>query len=88
METNTETNIETKWTSFAETLLVGRTITTVRYLTADEARGLGWYERPLVLELDDGTLLFPSRDAEGNDGGSLFGQSLNGAPLTFPSLSR
>jgi hypothetical protein len=35
---------------------------------------MGWARRPLVIELDDGTLMFASRDDEGNDGGALFGQ--------------
>lgn len=63
------------WTSEARGLLQGRTITDVRYMTEEEARQWAWYERPLVLILDNGTELFPSRDDEGNGGGALFGQS-------------
>ena len=61
------------WTSEARNILYGRTITDLRYMTEEEARQWAWYERPLVLVLDDGTELFPSRDDEGNGGGALFG---------------
>jgi hypothetical protein len=54
---------------------IGRRIERVRDMTEDEAAELDWgrRDRPsAVLVLDDGTLLFPSRDDEGNGGGSLF----------------
>jgi hypothetical protein len=35
-------------------------------------KGLYWFERGIVLELDDGTSIFPSRDDEGNGPGALF----------------
>jgi hypothetical protein len=63
-----------QWTREARQLLQGRTIADVRYMTEDEAGRYAWYERPLVLILDDGTELFPSRDDEGNGGGALFGR--------------
>ena len=33
---------------------------------------MGWYKRPIVFQLDNGTLCFLSADDEGNDGGALF----------------
>jgi len=37
-----------------------------------------------VIELDDGSQIFPSQDDEGNDGGALFGQGSDGDEWTFP----
>lgn len=67
----TET-IESRWTGIAHDQLVGRRIIAVRYLSQEEATEMGWYQRPIVLILDDGNLIFPSQDDEGNDGGALF----------------
>jgi len=33
---------------------------------------LDWYSRPLLIHLDDGNIIFPSMDDEGNNGGALF----------------
>jgi len=52
--------------------LVGRTIVSVRLLDAAEREGLAWYLSPIVIELDDGSYLMPSKDSEGNAPGSLF----------------
>ena len=60
------------WGARASDLLEGRTIVRVRYTTDQEMRGLYWFERGIVLELDDGTSIFPSRDDEGNGPGALF----------------
>ena len=51
--------------------LAGRKIKSVRILSKEEAHGLGWEKRPLVLQLDNGALLYSMQDDEGNDGGSL-----------------
>ena len=79
----TEVSIDKKWTDYAEKHLVGRTITQVRYMSEEETTNMGWYKRPLVISLDDGTMLFPSMDDEGNDGGALFGQKKDREDLTF-----
>lgn len=54
--------------------LVGKTIQKVRYLTAQEAEGLGWYSRPLVLFFDDHSFILAQSDDEGNDGGAMYYQ--------------
>lgn len=64
--------IERSWTKAAITHLVGKKIVAARYLTRKEADELGWFRRTIVLELDDGNLIYPSMDDEGNDGGALF----------------
>ena len=55
--------------------LVGRTIAEVRPMKAKEFEALGWSKGrypPDLYVLDDGTLLIPSRDSEGNGPGCIF----------------
>ncbi len=71
----------TKFLSHQETLkrewaekfkpLIGRKIVLVRYLTEGECRDLCISKASIVLQLDDGALLYPMADDEGNDGGAL-----------------
>jgi len=75
------------WNEKATSSLVGRTVTGARYLKKEEMVALGWTKSVLVLTLDDGTLLFPSMDDEGNDGGALFGQGPKNEELVFPVIA-
>ena len=75
------------WEEYGNKHLKGRTIVDVRYLTTIEMKGMGWHRKSIVLELSDGSLLFPSKDDEGNDAGALFGQSPDNKSLTFPVIS-
>lgn len=52
--------------------IIGRTITDIRQMTQEEADEFGFFARPVLIFLDDGSYLVPSRDDEGNDGGALF----------------
>jgi hypothetical protein len=52
--------------------LVGRKIKSVRWLTDKEVDSFGFNRSAIILFLDDGTSLVPSRDDEGNDAGALF----------------
>lgn len=61
-----------KWTKDAEKLLKGRKIVAVRYMSERERESLGWSQGCVVLQLDDGNLIYPARDNEGNDAGALF----------------
>jgi hypothetical protein len=70
-------NTTTIWNDKAKALLVGRKIVAASYMTQEEADDMGWYSRPLVIQLDDGTLIFSSADDEGNNGGALFTSSDN-----------
>ena len=63
---------ETEWLKLMNDKLAGRKIVKVRLMKKEEAEDLGWYSRSVVLHLDDGNLLYPSRDDEGNDAGALF----------------
>lgn len=75
--------LEQKWTNDIAALLVGKKITKVRYMTEKERDQIGWYGRPIVIVLDDGTALYPSRDDEGNDAGAIFtnNESLSTIPV-------
>jgi len=55
--------------------LAGRRIVEVRAMSARELESEGWPpdETVPVLVLDNGAILFPSRDEEGNGPGALFG---------------
>lgn len=79
---------EKRWVKYAQEHLTGKTIVSVRYLTKEEAKGMYWTAQCLVITLNDGTVLFPSRDDEGNGAGTMFGRTSKngGADLTFPVL--
>ena len=64
-------------------LFEGKTIVKVRYMTDDEAKILGWKEKPLVFFLSDGTAFYSSVDPEGNSAGSIF--TNNKKLTTIPS---
>ena len=54
--------------------LTGKTVKTVRPMTSKEMERESWTGAPaLVIEFVDGTLVYPSRDEEGNGPGALFG---------------
>jgi len=61
-----------KWTKIAEKQLLGKKIVKVRYMTEEEMESLGWYSRCVVMQLDDGNIVYPSQDDEGNNAGALF----------------
>jgi hypothetical protein len=64
--------IENTWTKIAQEQLLNRTITAVRYMTDKEQLDMGWYKKSLIIELDNGLLIYPSADPEGNDAGVVF----------------
>jgi len=64
-----------RWEKFAQDVLLNKKIVKVRYLTNEEQKNLGWYRKAVVIQLQDGTLFFPSADDEGNDAGAIFFQS-------------
>jgi hypothetical protein len=74
------------WAKEANKALKGKTVQMVRYMSKEEAEDMGWYSRPVVIQFTDGTLMFPSADDEGNDGGAFFGQSPSGKDITMPVL--
>lgn len=60
------------WVDIAKKQLLGRKIVEVRYLEDEEMEQLDWHERCVVMILDDGNIIFPSCDDEGNGAGALF----------------
>lgn len=60
------------WEDVAKKLLLHKRIVNVRYLTKEESADMGWYERSVAFQTQDGLWFFPSRDDEGNGGGALF----------------
>jgi hypothetical protein len=55
-------------------------------MTHKDAEGMGWYKRPIVFKLNDGTVCYLSCDDEGNDGGALFFSDKDGKHDELPVL--
>ena len=68
----TEKELNTRWEATANKILLGKKIVAIKWMGEEEAdEGFGWYKRPVKLMLDDGTIIIPQMDDEGNDGGVL-----------------
>jgi hypothetical protein len=65
------------WNDKAKDVLIGKTITNVRYLTTEECEENMWHKRGVVITLNDGTEIIPGSDDEWNDTGVLHYASLN-----------
>jgi hypothetical protein len=78
--------LKQRWKAEAEKHLLGRKIIGVRWMTDSQREELGWYSAAVLFMLDDGTLLWPSADDEGNDAGALFGVSQSGEEITLPVI--
>ena len=72
MKTNLKDDTEMYWTNQVKKALVGKKIVGVEYLPKKYLEEWMWYKRPIVLKLDDGTMLIPQMDDEGNDGGAIW----------------
>jgi hypothetical protein len=53
--------------------IVGQKIKNVRPMTLAEMNREAWDRNATVIELENGVILYPSRDNEGNGAGILFG---------------
>ena len=61
------------WQDLVNKHLVGKYITKVQWLSPSESNKLmGWDYQPCELHLNDGTIITPSADDEGNNAGALF----------------
>ena len=65
------TDIKNTWKKPAESLLLGRKIVSVDFLDLQDTEALGWVNSSVVITLDNGTIIYPSRDDEGNDAGAI-----------------
>ena len=59
------------WQDKANKMLVGKKIVKVQWMSDKEIEEIGWHSKPVCMQLDDGTWIFPMADDEGNDGGAL-----------------
>jgi hypothetical protein len=59
------------WEEKARKLFEGKKIVSVRYMTEQEAEENDIEARPLCFKLDDGTIVIPLSDDEGNNGGAF-----------------
>lgn len=66
-----------------EKLLKGKTVKQVRYLTDEEMKAMMWDKRPIAIQFDDGTVIVPMQDDEGNEGGSIYIQKPDGGQDTI-----
>lgn len=64
-------NLTEKWETQVAEKLIGRTITKVEYISAQEADDCDWGARPLAIQLDGKIWLTPVADDEGNEGGAI-----------------
>lgn len=79
MRTKTDSTAETaRMTTFYRAecaAIIGRTVIDVRAMYPEEMELFDWYGQPgCVLILDDGGLVIPMRDEEGNGAGALMVQ--------------
>jgi hypothetical protein len=77
---------EKYWNDKAKNILIGKTITNVRYLTTEECEENMWNKRGLVITLNDGTEIIPASYDEFNDTGVLHYQKKNEDYKCLPSL--
>tara|TARA_Y100001958_G_scaffold156680_2_gene149901 strand:+ start:579 stop:836 length:258 start_codon:yes stop_codon:yes gene_type:complete len=77
-----------RWNKIATEKLKGRKILKVRYMKKEEADNWGFMSQPLVLFLDDQSILVPQRDDEGNDAGALVKVHNNGTAETILPVLR
>jgi|ETNmetMinimDraft_35_1059890.scaffolds.fasta_scaffold74747_3 predicted transcriptional regulator len=66
---------------------IGQTIVKVRLMTDEETAKEGWGAASVALDLSDGTVLYASRDTEGNGPGEIFGVAPDGALVTVSPVA-
>ena len=63
--------VEQYWTELTAKHLVRKKIIKVEYFPKDKMDDMMWHSRPITLHLDDGSIITPQMDDEGNDGGAM-----------------
>ena len=67
--------------------MIGATVKAIRPMTSRELKAEGWsfsqWHIPTVIELSDGSILYPSQDEEGNGPGALFGVTSKGQHIVI-----
>ena len=70
-----------KWEKLVSKHLVGKKIVKIKWLSANETEEIyGWDQQPCEIYLDDGTILTPRSDDEGNESGAI-GTNLVDLPI-------
>jgi hypothetical protein len=65
--------MDKKWLEKVESALIGRKIIKVKYLNSKTSMDVfGWDYQPFEIYLDNGVILTPSADDEGNEAGAIF----------------
>ena len=64
-------NTYQRWDGIAKTIMKGKKIVEVGYVSRGEANKYKWDSRGVWFQLEDGTRLICMRDDEGNDAGVL-----------------
>jgi len=82
----TNRELQTKWTKQAQAILKGRTIKAVGYIGEQEADDKMFSKRGLMILLDNGTMIYPMCDDEGNDFGAMHYVTKEGAYDVLPVL--
>ena len=70
--TNEEIQLDNMWVNKIKKNLLNKKIIDVRVMSISETKNLGWDYRSIVITLDDGEMLYPSMDDEGNGAGAIF----------------
>ena len=71
----------TNWQKLVDKHLVGRKIVKVEWLSPKKTEKIfGWEQQPCEIYLDDGIILTPRRDDEGNESGAI-GTNINELPI-------
>lgn len=73
-------------TRLAATVLMGRTIQNVRYLTDEELETMGWTSNGVVLELDSGHMVYAVADNDCSKPGALFIDRLDQPHIVLPAV--
>jgi hypothetical protein len=66
--------------------LIGKRIVAIRAMTTNEMEAEDWSREAVVIELDDGSTIYPSMDDEGNGPGALFGVDSKGQAVQHQVL--
>jgi len=70
--TNEEIQLDNMWVNKIKKNLLNKKIIDVRVMSISETKNLGWDYRSIVITLDDGEMIYPSMDDEGNEAGAIF----------------
>lgn len=59
------------WEQLAKKVLLGKKIVMVRYMTESEMSETGFQNTGLIIELEDGTIFWPTSDNDGTNSGAI-----------------